>query len=68
MLTDHNPLVVAGTTAIFAASGAFLSIMSNHTDWKIVSFWASMGCVLGLSYLDSGEFAFTRLLNYFNSV
>lgn len=62
MITSENPVKVVGIIGLSAASGAILALGCKVKDWRWVSAFSSIGCVLGASYLNYGKPLLYRLL------
>ena len=55
MIANENPIKVVSTIGLCAISGTILALGSNIRDWRWISTWASIGCILGASYLNYGK-------------
>ena len=55
MIANENPIKIIGIIGLCAVSGTTLALGSNIKDWRWISTFASIGCVLGASYLNYGK-------------
>tara|TARA_A100001015_G_C14798158_1_gene635836 strand:+ start:519 stop:707 length:189 start_codon:yes stop_codon:yes gene_type:complete len=62
MITTENPCKVIGIVGLGAVSGTIFALGCNIKDWKWISTFASIGCILGVSYMDIGKPFYRRFL------
>ena len=55
MISNENPLKVVGIIGLGATSATVLALNCRITDWRWISTFASLGCVLGASYVNFGK-------------
>ena len=58
----YNPLITVSIIGLFAASGTVIALGLNVKDWRWLSAFSSVGCVLGASYLELGKPLINRLI------